>query len=151
MFGLEKYFFDFFDKVFYLEKNYFVFGFFLCQSEIFSGIQKPYLENRASILKLFKIKKPIILRQISGFPYTSVQCYVHRPLRHPFSLRQDFYFSSARSLSFSTLFKVFFFARNLRSAPNFWFPDLKRLRDVPRLESALWDRLPAPRWAVGAA
>ena len=33
-----------------------------------------------SILKSFKIKNPVFPTQISGFPYTIVQCYVHRPL-----------------------------------------------------------------------
>ena len=70
---------DFFE-IFYLD--FFCMFFFLYQSEIFSGIQKSYLENRASIIKLFKIKIPIFLTQILGFPYTSVQCYVHRPLSH---------------------------------------------------------------------
>ena len=60
----------FWQSFFDLENIYFISGFFLYQSEIFSGIQKSYLENRASILKLFKIKKPIILTQISGFPYS---------------------------------------------------------------------------------
>ena len=57
-----------------------IMDFFLYQSGICSGIQKSYLENRASILKSFKIKNPVFPTQISGFPYTIVQCYVHRPL-----------------------------------------------------------------------
>ena len=55
-------------KFFDLEKFYFCMDFFLYQSEIFSGIQKSYLENRARILKLYKTKNPNILTQISGFP-----------------------------------------------------------------------------------
>ena len=49
MFGLEKYFFDFFEIFFDLEMFYFFVDFFLYKSEIFSGIQKSYLENRAII------------------------------------------------------------------------------------------------------
>ena len=64
----KKYFSDFF-KIFFdfekknLEKN-------ILKSKICSGIQKSYLENRTSILKLFKIKNPIFLTQIEKIPYS---------------------------------------------------------------------------------
>ena len=48
--------------VFDLEKMSFIVDIFLYQSEIFPETQKSYLENRANILKLFKIKNPTVLR-----------------------------------------------------------------------------------------
>ena len=63
---------NFFD----LELFYFCVDFFLYQSEIFSGIQKSYLENRASIIKLFKIKNPLFYTNFSRFTCVYVWCYV---------------------------------------------------------------------------
>ena len=57
MFGLEKYFFDFFDIFFNLENIYFLMDFFLYRSEIFPRFQKSYLENRAVSLNIRKTKK----------------------------------------------------------------------------------------------
>ena len=58
MFDLEKYVFIFVNNFFDLENFYFCVDFFLCQSEISPGIQKSYLEYRASILKVRKINIP---------------------------------------------------------------------------------------------
>ena len=65
----KNFFSDFFKIFFDFEKFYFIFGKNILKSKICSGVQKSYLENRTSIIKLFKIKKPIILTQITGFPY----------------------------------------------------------------------------------
>ena len=84
--------------------------FFLYQSEICSGIQKSYLENRTSIIKSFKIKNPIFLTQISGFPCTvtytdpllfHLQKYVTNPLRQVriFSKGRDHAFGAAPAVS----------------------------------------------------
>ena len=59
----QQYFFDFSEIFFYLEKylqNIFETIFLLCRSEIFPGIRKSDLENRAMILKkiLMPFKKP---------------------------------------------------------------------------------------------
>ena len=68
-------------KIFFdIEKNNMFFPKNILKSKICSGIQKSYLENRTIIIKSFKLKNPLILTQIPGFPYDSVWCYVHRPL-----------------------------------------------------------------------
>ena len=60
-----------FFKIFFgFEKFYVIFGKNILKSKICPGIQKSYLENRASILKLFKIKNPLFSTQITGFPYS---------------------------------------------------------------------------------
>mgnify|MGYP003718817679 CR=1 FL=1 len=48
-------------------KTFFCMDFLLYQSEIFPRIQKAYLEKRAIILKLFKIKNPIFSILFSEF------------------------------------------------------------------------------------
>ena len=66
-----KIFFRYFFKIFFdFENFYFLFKKNILKSKIWSGTQKSYLENYTSILKLFKIKNPIFLTQISGFPYS---------------------------------------------------------------------------------
>ena len=80
-FELFKIFFDFEKKSFFFETK-------VLKSKICPGIQKSHLENRASILKLFNIKNPVFPTQIPGFPYTIVQCYVHRPFTIPSQLFQ---------------------------------------------------------------
>ena len=62
------------EKIFCFRKIY------ILKSKICSGIQKSYLENRASILKSFKIKNPTFFTNIIRFPYIMVQCYVYLPL-----------------------------------------------------------------------
>ena len=47
-----NFFLFFFEKIFDLEKNYFFSDFFLYQSKNFPGIQKSYLEKRATNLKV---------------------------------------------------------------------------------------------------
>ena len=69
--NLEKICFRFFQDFFFdFENFYFLFEKNILKSEIWSGIQKSYLEHRASIIKLFKVKNPFFLTQISGFPYS---------------------------------------------------------------------------------
>ena len=63
-FCLEKY-FSIFSTLFLVSK-YFC-RFFLYKSKIFSGIQKSYLEKRANIIKLFKIKNPFFLHRFPDF------------------------------------------------------------------------------------
>ena len=52
---------------FRFEKNIFFSKFFLFQLKILSGIQKSYLENRAIILKMWKIQNPSFFTQNKGF------------------------------------------------------------------------------------
>ena len=70
-----------FQDFFRFRKNIFLFEKNILKSKIWSGTQKSYLENYTSILKLFKIKNPLFLTLFPGFPYDSVRCYVHRPLK----------------------------------------------------------------------
>ena len=67
---ISKNMFSMFFKIFSISKKIFVVRKNILKSEIWSGIQKSYLEHRASIIKLFKIKIPIFLTQILGFPYS---------------------------------------------------------------------------------
>ena len=76
------------EKYFSSQEKIFFSGTNFLKSKIWSGIQKSYLENYTSIIKLFKIKNPVFLTQISGFPYDSVRCYVHRPLSGTFHLSE---------------------------------------------------------------
>ena len=67
-FLVSKNIFSTFSRFFFdLECFYLCMDFFLYQSEIFSGIQKSYLENRASILKLFKIKNQLFWHRFPDF------------------------------------------------------------------------------------
>ena len=78
-FSLENYFSNFSEIFFGLENFSKTFRKNIIKSKICSGIQKSYLENHTSILKLFKIKNPIVLTQIVENPVGSCGCYVHRP------------------------------------------------------------------------
>ena len=67
---IQKIFFRHFsEKYFSSQEKIFFPGTNFLKSEIWSGIQKSYLENYTSIIKLFKIKNPVFLTQIPGFPY----------------------------------------------------------------------------------
>ena len=73
-FSLENYVSDFSEILFGLENFSKMFWKNIIKSKICSGIQKSYLENHTSILKLFKIKNPLFLTQIlenpAGVTYT---------------------------------------------------------------------------------
>ena len=58
---------ELFRKIFGLEKNSKISRTNIIKSKICSGIQKSYLENHTSILKLFKIKNPNFSTQFSEF------------------------------------------------------------------------------------
>ena len=79
------------------------------KSKICPGIRKSSLENRTSILKMFKLKIPILSTQIPGFLYTIVQCYVYRPLT-------DFKYSICSNIIFCP---CYIFSNLLRILINF--------------------------------
>ena len=60
--------FRMFFKIFFdFENVYFIFGENILKSEICSGIQKSYLENRTSIIKLFKLKNTFFFTSFGWF------------------------------------------------------------------------------------
>ena len=95
-FCLEKIFFELFQDFFRFWKVLFYFWKNILKSKICSGIQKSYLENRASILKSFKIKNPLFFTNFYWFWWYFVQCYVYLPSTQ--SPIQSTHFRSPRGL-----------------------------------------------------
>ena len=81
---IQKIWFWFLFTIFFdLFMKYFLTDFFLYKPKIYSGIQKSYLENRASILKVSKINIPFFHFLFPGISMIYVTFYVALPFSTP--------------------------------------------------------------------